>query len=87
MRTHASDIYFDTQAAALQSVYDAIEARGQYSIVFPDRIWTEHVAYGTTVRYTLPLLVKRTGNPAKKCLHIVLYRLDSGRYELTHYKS
>ena len=87
MGTHGSDIYFNTQAAALQTVHDEIEARGQYDIIYPESIWTEHAAYGTYVKYHLPLKVKSTGNLAKKYLHIVLYRLDSGRYELTYYKS
>jgi hypothetical protein len=87
MRSQGSDTYFDTQAAALQSVYDEIEAKQQYEIVYPEMIWTEHVAYGTTCKYHLPLKVKRTGNFAKKYLHIVLHRMDSGKYELTHYKS
>jgi len=86
MGTHATDTYFETQAAALQSVYDAIGLGKRYDIVFPDRIWTEHVGYGSHVKYHLPLRVKYTGNLAKKYLHIVLYRLESGRYELTYYK-
>jgi hypothetical protein len=87
MRTHETDTYFNTQATALQTVYDKIEKENRYEIAFPDNIWTEHVAYGTTVRYNLPLIVKSTGNPAKKWLHISLYRMDNGTYELTHYKS
>jgi len=87
MGIHASDVYFETQASALQSVYNEIDAADHYEIIFPDRVWTEHVAYGSFVKYSLPLRVKYTGNLAKKCLHIILYRLESGRYELTHYKS
>jgi len=87
MRTYGSDIYFDTQASALGFVEEDIEKAKRYDIVYPENIWTEHVAYGTTVRYHLPLKVKSTGNFAKKYLHIVLYRMDNGKYELTYYKS
>jgi hypothetical protein len=31
------------------------------------------------------LIVKQTGNLAKKYLHISLYRMESGNYELNHY--
>jgi hypothetical protein len=79
--------YFSTQNLALEYVYKSIEEENQYEIIFPDRIWTEHVAYGSTVFYHLELKVKRTGNRAKKHLHITLYRMDSGNYELNFYKS
>jgi hypothetical protein len=79
------ETYFATQAAALQAVEERVNSTGRWEIEYPDKIWTEHVAYGKTVRYTLPLRVKSTGNPARKALHITLYRMDSGNYELTHY--
>ena len=87
MRTYSSETYFNKQSEALQFVYDAIELQNRYNIVFPDSIWTEHVNYGTAVKYHLPLQVKSTGNPAKKYLHIILYRMDSGKYELTYHTS
>ena len=83
MRTYKSDTYFETQSEALNYACDQINPK--YIIQFPENIWTEHVSYGNTVRYNLPLKVAKTGNPAKKWLHISLYRMDSGRYELTHY--
>ncbi len=83
MQKHRNETYFLTQAEALRCAYEQVNSK--YIIDFPDRIWTEHVNYGYTVRYTLPLIVAKTGNPAKKCLHISLYRMDSGRYELTTY--
>jgi hypothetical protein len=85
MRTYQSDTYFNTQSEALNHVFASIPSK--YQIQFPENIWTEHVSYGTTVRYSLPLIVSKTGNPAKKWLHISLYRMDSGKYELTYYKS
>lgn len=79
--------YYATQNQALEAVYAEIEKENHYEIVFPDRIWTEHVAYDHTVSYNLELKVKRTGNAAKKYLHIALYRMPSGNYELTFYKA
>jgi len=83
MRTYGSDTYFETQSEALEYAYAQVHPR--YAIQFPENIWTEHVSYGSTVRYSLPLNVVKTGNPAKKYLHISLYRMESGRYELTYY--
>jgi hypothetical protein len=87
MRAYSSDTYFATQAEALQFVYDTIDSQNRYTIVHPDYIWTDHVAYSTKVTYHLPLKVKSTGNFAQKHLHITLYRMESGNYELTFYKS
>jgi len=84
---NTNSTYFSTQNQALEHVYQSIESENHYDIQFPDRIWTEHVAYGNTVFYHLDLIVKRTGNPAKKCLHITLYRMSSGNYELNFYKA
>ena len=75
--------YFSTQASALQHVEDNLDSR--YEIAYPDRIWSEHVNYGTTVKYHFPLIVKKTGNMARKWLNISLYRMGSGSYELTQY--
>jgi hypothetical protein len=88
MRTYKlSDIYYTTQASALQAVNDEFENNRPYEIQYPDNLWAEHVAYGTTVYYHFPLKVKKTGNLAKKWLHVTLYRMDSGNYELTYYLS
>ena len=84
---NTNSTYFSTQNQALESVYKSIDDENHYEIIFPDRIWTEHVAYGTQVFYNLELMVKRTGNRAKKYLHIILYRMDSGNYELNFYKA
>ena len=85
MRTYQSDTYFDTQSAALNFIENEMQKK-EIQIQYPDSIWTEHVAYETTVRYNIPLK-NRTGNDMKKWLHISLYRMESGRYELTWYLS
>ena len=84
MRTHASTTYFETQSSALNEAFQHVQSRG-YLVNEPDNLWTEHVSYGTTVHYNLPLIVERTGNPARKWLHVNLHRMDSGRYELNYY--
>jgi len=84
MEIAGSSTYFDTQAAALYFVFSNIKDRG-YEIIEPDRLWSEHVGYGQTVKYHFELTVSKTGNPARKWLHISLYRMDSGTYELTFY--
>ena len=84
MRTYSSNSYFENQSSALNEVFQHVQSKG-YSVNEPDNLWTEHVSYGTTVHYNLPLIKTSTGNPARKWLHIALYRMDSGRYELTHY--
>jgi hypothetical protein len=86
MKSYVST-YYATQNQALEAVYAEIARENRYEIVFPENIWTEHVAYGHQVFYNLELKVKRTGNPAKKYLHIILYRMASGSYELTFYKA
>ena len=76
-----NDTYFETQQAALDHSDKMATSKG-YIPQYPDSLWTEHVAYGTNVKYCIPLLTSK-GNPARKHLHISLYRMDSGRYELT----
>ena len=75
------ETYFETQNAALECADNMAVANG-YQPQYPDTLWCEHVNYGTNVKYAIPMLTSK-GNPARKYLHISLYRMDSGRYELT----
>jgi len=76
---------FSTQASALNEVYYDLEAMPQgYRLENPDNFWPEHVSYGTTIKYSLPL-VNRNGNRCRKWVHIQLYRMDNGYYELNWY--
>ena len=81
-----SQTYFETQAAALDYVLESIIEENRYDVLYPNCFWVDHVAYGETQRYQLDLLVKKTGHNARKSLHIILYRMNSGKYELTFYK-
>jgi len=82
-KTTREESYFNTQAEALAAMDTGVTLRG-YVIVYPDYLWAEHVAYGTTVRYSFDLLTRR-GSLARKRCHVQLYRMDSGRYELNWY--
>ena len=79
-----SNTYFSTQAAALMHAEEETRKAG-YDIIYADRLWTEHVGYGTSVKYDFPLTLRRTGNEAKKWIHIQLYRMGNGGYELNFY--
>lgn len=77
-------VYYKSQGEALDMVFDDARSRG-YEPILPDRIWAEHVTYGSTVKYNFELQVIKTGNIARKSLTISLYRMESGNYEITHY--
>lgn len=84
MRTYGSQTYFKTQSEALQYVEDQLSSK--FQIAYPDGLWTEHVNYETTVTYHLPLN-NLEGKLTRRYVHISLYRMPSGNYELTYYKS
>lgn len=74
--------YFQTQALAIDHAIESAQKRG-YVVDIPQRIWTEAVNYLSTVRYVLDLF--KDEKLQRKGLVIVLYRMDSGNYELTSY--
>lgn len=74
--------YFDTQALAIDTAFEYAQAKG-YSVVHPDGCWAEHIAYETYRRYILPLV--KGDKETKRTLVMVIYRMPSGKYELTHY--
>jgi hypothetical protein len=75
------ETYFDTQAGALESAEEYAKHKG--FVVNWESITPEHVAYEQTVQYSVELM--RDGMPVKKMLQISLYRMPSGKYELTNY--
>jgi len=75
------ETYHDSQAAALDAATEYAESKG-YEVV-TDSFWADKVDYGKTVKYHLEL--KKDGKEQKKMLHISLYRMESGKYELTAY--
>jgi hypothetical protein len=80
-------IYYNTQSSALSELEKEVNVLG-YDILYPDYFWTEHVQYGKTVKYTLAILYNKgrwVGKLANKCLHVQIYRMDNGKYELNFY--
>ena len=80
-RGFQQETYFDTQAGALESAEEYAASKG-YTVNW-ESITPSHVAYGQTVKYSVELL--KDGMPARKMLQISLYRMESGKYELTNY--
>lgn len=78
---HSSSTYFPTQSAALEIPFREAERRGYE----PEETNFVHVPYGKTVHYIIPLVKISSGNKAKKCLKVSLYRMESGSYELNYY--
>jgi hypothetical protein len=75
------ETFFDTQAGALESAEEYANHKG-YTVNW-ESINPEHVAYEKTVQYHVEIL--KDGKPLKKMLQISLYRMPSGKYELTNY--
>jgi hypothetical protein len=80
-RKFQQETYFETQAGALQSAEEYAIHKG-YTVNW-ESINPEHVAYGKTVSYSVELM--KDGVPSRKMLQISLYRMESGKYELTNY--
>jgi hypothetical protein len=81
-RAYAQETYFDTQSGALESAEDYALNRGYEADT--TSFYPEHIKYGETRSYHIKLL--KNGEPVKnKMLHISLYRMESGKYELTNY--
>lgn len=84
----AKEIYFDTFSQALESVLEYVKKNG-YEIVDQEREFFLYgiggVNYGDTKRKAFDLI--KDEKPSKKKLHVQIYRMDSGRYELNKYIS
>lgn len=55
-----------------------------YTLDEDDYFHLQHVHYGTTGRVHARMITPK-GNEASRWLHVSIYRMDSGRYELTAY--
>ena len=74
--------YFATQGAAIEASLEEARARG-LELVLPDRLWILPVGYLEYQTYSIDVM--KAGKLQRNCWQIVLYRMDSGRYELTQY--
>jgi len=74
--------YFETLGEAKDEARKLVPTG--YILNEDDYFTLQHLSYGTTgsihARMTTP-----KGVEAKRWLHVIIYRLDSGRYELTAY--
>jgi hypothetical protein len=81
------EIYFETLRQALDSVRKKAENMGYE--VDEDRMNSEFgsggISYETTKKATIPL--KKDGGDTKMGLRVSIYRMPSGKYELTMYKT
>ena len=81
-----NETYFDTLSAALDQVRNNVAKKGY--TVDEDDMWsnfgTGGISYGQTKRANISLL--RDGMPQKnRSITVAIYRMDSGKYELTSY--
>ena len=90
-----SDTYFETLSAALDHVRRMAEKMGyeldEDAVHF--QFGTGGISYGQTKSATIPLLkdgepiMGKSGKPLNRAISVSIYRMDSGRYELTAYKT
>jgi hypothetical protein len=90
-----TDTYFDTLSQALDAVRDKAEKAGY--TVDEEEMWrrfgTGGVPYETTKDGTISLLkdgkpiLNKRGKPLNRAIHVSIYRMPSGSYELTCYKT
>jgi hypothetical protein len=89
------DTYFETLSSALDYVRKQAESMG-LSVDEDDifaQFGTGGISYGTTKSANINLLqngnpiLSGNGKPLNRSIRVVIYRMDSGKYELTSYKS
>ena len=86
VKVQQNDTYFETLSAALDAVRERVEKKGY--TVDENEMFTQFgtggINYLETKRVTIALL--RNGIPDKRrSVTIAIYRMDSGKYELTAY--
>jgi len=90
-----SDTYFETLSATLDHVREMAKEMG-YELDEDDvnfQFGTGGISYGQTKSATIPLLkdgepiMGKSGKPLNRAIRVSIYRMDSGRYELTAYKT
>lgn len=84
----ADKIYFETLACAVNDAVIRAVNRGAAFLAadlerFCDQ-WNGGVRYGETVTHTCALSSLK-GRGTRKAMTVVIYRMESGRYELTTY--
>lgn len=77
-----SDTYFNLQSEAINTAFQYAKSKG-FEVIEPGPMWREHIDYGKTWTYHMEL--RKGDKLQKKMLHISIYRMDNGRYELNQY--
>lgn len=90
-----NDTYFETLSQTLDAVRGKANAMGFE--LDEDSVWssfgTGGISYGSTKSAVIPLLkdgqpiLNKRGKDANRGISVSIYRMDSGRYELTMYKT
>ena len=90
-----SDTYFETLSTALDAVRAYAESNG-YTLDEDDiqfQFGTGGISYGQTKSSNINLLkngqpiLNKRGQEMNRAVHVSIYRMDSGTYELTVYKT
>mgnify|MGYP003650346788 FL=1 len=93
--TENSDTYFNTLSATLDYVRQ-LSAKYGYTVDEDDmnfQFGTGGISYGQTKSANIALLkdgqpiLSKSGKPLNRALRVSIYRMDSGKYELTAYKT
>ena len=83
---NSNGTYFDTQSDAVEFAKNNVENRGfevKDEDIANSKFGEGWVGYENTRRDTIPLY--KNGKPQLKMLQISIYRMPSGKYELTSY--
>lgn len=79
-----NDIYHETLGQALQACKDYLTKEKAVSTELEDFLHTGGIGYGQTWRGHFHLSSLK-GKNTRKYFHVSIYRMESGRYELTRY--
>lgn len=90
-----SDTYFETLSSALDHVRQMAQQMGYEADdnAIWDNFGTGGISYGQTKTGTIPLLkdgqpiIGKDGKELNRAISVSIYRMDSGKYELTAYKT
>lgn len=77
-------MYFKTQSAALEYAEQDAAKRG-FNVIYPNSFFGINLYAEQYAKYSFELQYSNQDKTTKKMLHVCLYRMPSGNYELTHY--
>ncbi len=91
----SNDTYFETLSSALDHVRQMAQQMGYEADdkAIWDNFGTGGISYGQTKKGLIPLLkdgqpiIGKDGKELNRAISVAIYRMDSGKYELTAYKT